>query len=162
MDTSTILLYLVPFLGIIGLIVMAVKSAWVSKQDVGDANMAELARHIATGAMAFLKAEWKVMSYFVVIAAILLAWSGTQVDNSHPVIAITFIIGAFLSALAGWIGMNIATKANVRTTQAARSSLAKALSVSFNGGTVMGLGVAGLAVLGLGGIFIFLQNILMS
>ncbi|MAC96658.1 MAG: sodium-translocating pyrophosphatase [Flavobacteriales bacterium] len=156
MDTSTILLYLVPFLGIIGLIVMAVKSAWVSKQDVGDANMAELARHIATGAMAFLKAEWKVMSYFVVIAAILLAWSGTQVDNSHPVIAITFIIGAFLSALAGWIGMNIATKANVRTTQAARSSLAKALSVSFNGGTVMGLGVAGLAVLGLGGIFIFL------
>src|SRR5690554_5977985 len=156
MDTSTILLYLVPFLGVIGLIVMAVKSAWVSKQDVGDANMAELARHIATGAMAFLKAEWKVMSYFVVIAAILLAWSGTQVDNSHPVIAITFIIGAFLSALAGWIGMNIATKANVRTTQAARSSLAKALSVSFNGGTVMGLGVAGLAVLGLGGIFIFL------
>lgn len=156
MDTSTILLYLVPFLGVIGLIVMAVKSAWVSKQDVGDANMAELARHIATGAMAFLKAEWKVMSYFVVIAAILLAWSGTQVDNSHPVIAITFIIGAFLSALAGWIGMNIATKANVRTTQAARSSLAKALSVSFSGGTVMGLGVAGLAVLGLGGIFIVL------
>jgi len=156
MDTSTILLYLVPFLGIIGLIVMAVKSAWVSKQDVGDANMAELARHIATGAMAFLKAEWKVMSYFVVIAAILLAWSGTQVDNSHPVIAITFIIGAFLSALAGWIGMNIATKANVRTTQAARTSLAKALNVSFSGGTVMGLGVAGLAVLGLGGIFIVL------
>src|SRR5690554_4698067 len=113
MDTRTILLYLVPFLEVIGLIVLAVNSAWVSKQDVGDANMAELARHIATGAMAFLKAKWKVMSYFVVIAAILLAWSGTQVDNSHPVIAITFIIGAFLSALAGWIGMNIATKANV-------------------------------------------------
>jgi len=149
-----ILLYIVPFLGVIGLIIMAVKSAWVSRQNAGDAKMTELAGHIARGSMAFLKAEWKVMSYFVVIAAILLAWSGTLVDNSHPLIAITFIIGAFLSALAGWIGMNVATKANVRTTQAARTSLAKALSVSFNGGTVMGLGVAGLAILGLGGLFI--------
>ncbi len=150
------LLYVVPFLGIIGLLVMAVKSAWVSKQDAGDDNMKELANHIATGAMAFLKAEWKVMAYFVVIASILLAWSGTMTESSHPVIAITFIIGAFLSALAGYLGMNIATKANVRTTQAARTSLAKALNVSFSGGTVMGLGVAGLAVLGLGSIFIVL------
>lgn len=159
MDTNTMLLYLVPFLGIIGLVVMAIKSAWVTKQEVGDANMAELAKHIATGAMAFLKAEWKVLAYFVVIAAILLGWSGTLVEESHPVIAITFIIGAFLSAFAGWIGMNIATKANVRTTQAARTSLSKALSVSFNGGTVMGLGVAGLAVLGLGGLFIVLLGL---
>lgn len=156
---DTFLLYIVPFLGIIGLLVMAVKSAWVSKQDVGDENMAELAKHIADGAMAFLKAEWKVMTYFVVIAAILLGWSGTLVEESHPVIAITFIIGAFLSALAGYLGMNIATKANVRTTQAARTSLAKALSVSFNGGTVMGLGVAGLAVLGLGGLFIVMLGL---
>lgn len=156
---DTFLLYIVPFLGIIGLVVMALKSAWVSKQDNGDENMVELARHIAEGAMAFLRAEWKVLTYFVVIAAILLGWSGTQVDSSHPVIAITFIIGAFLSALAGYIGMNIATKANVRTTQAARSSLAKALKVSFNGGTVMGLGVAGLAVLGLGGLFIVLLGL---
>ena len=153
------LLYAVPFLGIIGLLVMAVKSAWVSKQDSGDENMKELANHIATGAMAFLKAEWKVMAYFVVIAAILLGWSGTMTDNSHPIIAITFIIGAFLSALAGYLGMNIATKANVRTTQAARTSLSKALSVSFSGGTVMGLGVAGLAVLGLGGLFIVLLSL---
>ena len=153
------LLYIVPFLGIIGLLVMAVKSAWVTKQDAGDDNMKELANHIATGAMAFLKAEWKVMAYFVVIAAILLAWSGTMTDNSHPIIAITFIIGAFLSALAGYLGMNIATKANVRTTQAARTSLAKALNVSFSGGTVMGLGVAGLAVLGLGGLFIVLLSL---
>lgn len=159
MDLNTILLYIVPFLGIIGLIVMAIKSAWVSKQEVGDAKMAELAKHIADGAMAFLKAEWKVLTYFVVIAAILLGWSGTLVDNSHPVIAITFVMGAFLSAFAGWIGMNIATKANVRTTQAARTSLAKALKVSFNGGTVMGLGVAGLAVLGLGGMFIVLLGL---
>ncbi|MEQ8625413.1 MAG: sodium-translocating pyrophosphatase [Vicingaceae bacterium] len=152
------LLYVVPFLGIIGLIVMAIKSAWVKKQEVGDANMVELAKYIADGAMAFLKAEWKVMAYFVVIAAILLAWSGTMNDpmhpQTHPVIAITFLIGAFLSALAGYLGMNIATKSNIRTTQAARTSLAKALKVSFNGGTVMGLGVAGLAVLGLGGLFI--------
>jgi len=157
---DTFLLYIVPFLGIIGLLVMAVKSAWVSKQDTGDENMRELAKYIADGAMAFLKAEWKVMAYFVVIAAILLGWSGTMTDpnhpQTHPVIAITFIIGAFLSALAGYLGMNIATKANVRTTQAARTSLSKALKVSFNGGTVMGLGVAGLAVLGLGGLFLLM------
>ena len=156
---ETFLLYIVPFLGIIGLIVMAIKSAWVTKQDAGDENMKELANHIATGAMAFLKAEWKVMAYFVVIASILLAWSGTMTDSSHPVIAITFVIGAFLSAFAGYLGMNIATKANVRTTQAARTSLAKALNVSFSAGTVMGLGVAGLAVLGLGGIFIVLLTL---
>ena len=155
---ESMLLYIVPFLGIIGLLVMAVKSAWVSKQESGDKNMTELAAHIATGAMAFLRAEWKVLSYFVVIAAILLGWSGTLVDSSDPTIAIAFVIGAFLSALAGYIGMNIATKANVRTTQSARTSLAQALKVSFTGGTVMGLGVAGLAVLGLGGLFIlFLQ-----
>jgi K(+)-stimulated pyrophosphate-energized sodium pump len=126
--------------------------------------MQRLAGYIAKGAMAFLKAEWKVLSYFVVIAGILLAWSGTFKGTAeHPIhsswiIAISFVIGAVLSALAGYIGMNIATKANVRTTQAARTSLAQALKVSFNGGTVMGLGVAGLAVIGLGSLFIvFLQ-----
>lgn len=152
------LVYVVPFLGIIGLIVMAIKSSWVTKQDPGDQNMVELAGYISRGAMAFLRAEWKVLTYFVVIAAILLAWSGTLVESSSPVIAISFIIGAVLSAFAGWIGMNIATKANVRTTQAARTSLAKALNVSFNGGAVMGLGVAGLAVLGMGGLFILFYN----
>ena len=158
------ILYLVPLLGVVGLIVMAIKSAWVTKQDAGDENMQRLAGYIAKGAMAFLKAEWKVLSYFVVIAGILLAWSGTFKGTAeHPIhsswiIAISFVIGAVLSALAGYIGMNIATKANVRTTQAARTSLAQALKVSFNGGTVMGLGVAGLAVIGLGSLFIvFLQ-----
>src|ERR1700752_3391536 len=156
----TNVIYLIPALGIIGLIVMAIKSAWVSKQDAGDANMKELAGYIADGAMAFLKAEWKVLSYFVVFAAILLGWSGTvhEIDgreiHSHWVIAVAFIIGAVFSATAGYIGMKVATKANVRTTQAARTSLAKALRVSFTGGTVMGLGVAGLAVFGLGGLFI--------
>ena len=153
-------IYLIPVLGIIGLIVMAVKSAWVSKQDAGDAKMQELAGYIADGAMAFLKAEWKVLSYFVVIAAVLLGWSGTihkigdREIHSHWVIAVAFIIGAVFSATAGYIGMKVATKANVRTTQAARTSLAQALKVSFTGGTVMGLGVAGLAIFGLGSLFI--------
>ncbi|HEU4716769.1 MAG TPA: sodium-translocating pyrophosphatase [Bacteroidia bacterium] len=148
------LIYLVPALGIVGLIVMAIKAAWVSKQETGDANMVELSGYIAKGAMAFLKAEWRILGFYVVIAAILLGWSGTLVDHSSPVIAISFVIGAVFSALAGYIGMRIATRANVRTTQAARTSLAKALKVSFSGGTVMGLGVAGLAVMGLGGLFI--------
>ncbi len=153
------LIYLVPALGLVGLLIMAVKSAWVTKQPTGDEKMVELAGYIADGAMAFLKAEWKVLSYFAVIAAIVLAWSGTLVPTSSPVIAISFLIGAFLSALAGYIGMKIATKANVRTTQAARTSLKQALKVSFTGGSVMGLGVAGLAVLGLGSLFIIFYQV---
>ena len=154
------LLYFIPVLGLIGILVMAVKSAWVNKQDAGDANMQELAGYIADGAMAFLKAEWKVLSYFAVFAAALLAYSGTITEiNGKPfhsswVISLAFLAGAFLSAFAGYIGMKAATKANVRTTQAARTSLKQALKVSFTGGTVMGLGVAGLAILGLGGLFI--------
>lgn len=152
------ILYLVPILGILGLLVMAIKYQWVSKQEAGDDNMQRLSGFIAAGAIAFLKAEWKILSYFVVIIGLLLAYSGTLVEHSSPLIAIAFVIGAVLSATAGYIGMKIATKANVRTTQAARTSLSKALEVSFSGGTVMGLGVAGLAVLGLGALFIaFLQ-----
>lgn len=151
---QTNLIYVVPLLGLVGILVMAVKSSWVNKQDAGDANMKELAGYIADGAMAFLKAEWKILSYFVVIAAIVLAWSASTIETSSPIIAISFVIGAVFSALAGYIGMNVATKANVRTTQAARTSLPKALKVSFTGGSVMGLGVAGLAVLGLGSLFI--------
>ena len=153
-------IYLAPALGVLGLVVMAFKSAWVGKQDAGDATMQELAGHIADGAMAFLKAEWRVLSIFVVITAALLAYSGTiHVVNGREIhsswlICIAFIIGAVFSAPAGYIGMKVATKANVRTTQAARTSLKQALKVSFTGGTVMGLGVAGLAVLGLGGLFI--------
>lgn len=158
-------IYLVPALGILGLLVMAIKSAWVSKQDAGDTKMQELAGYIADGAMAFLKAEWKVLSIFVLFAAILLAYSGTihningKEIHSSWIICIAFIIGAVFSATAGYIGMKVATKANVRTTQAARTSLAQALKVSFTGGTVMGLGVAGLAVLGLGGLFIAFLHI---
>lgn len=148
------LIYSIPLFGVIGILVMLYKSAWVIKQDTGDENMRTLSGYIADGAMAFLKAEWKVLGYFAVIAAIILAYSGTLVETSSWVIAISFLIGAFTSAFAGYIGMNIATKANVRTTQAARTSLAKALKVSFTAGSVMGIGVAGLAVLGLGSLFI--------
>jgi K(+)-stimulated pyrophosphate-energized sodium pump len=155
---STIL-YLIPALGIFGLIVMAFKSSWVTKQATGDENMVELATYIAEGAMAFLKAEWRILAIFAVLAAALLAWSGTLVETSSPVIAISFLIGAVFSATAGYFGMNIATKANVRTTQAARTSLKDALRVAFTGGTVMGLGVAGLAVLGLGSLFILFYHI---
>jgi len=151
---NTYLIYLIPVFGLVGIIVMAIKSAWVTKQETGDASMNQLAGYIADGAMAFLRAEWKILSYFVVVAGILLAWSGTTVATSSPVIAISFIIGAFLSAFAGYLGMRIATKSNVRTTQAAKTSLAQALKVSFTGGTVMGLGVAGLAIIGLGSLFI--------
>ncbi len=159
------IIYLIPALGIVGLLVMAVKSAWVSKQDAGDDKMKELAGYIADGAMAFLKAEWKVLSIFVVFVAALLAYSGTIHEingkeiHSSWIISIAFIIGAVFSATAGYIGMRVATKANVRTTQAARTSLKQALKVSFTGGTVMGLGVAGLAVLGLGGLFIAFLSI---
>jgi K(+)-stimulated pyrophosphate-energized sodium pump len=148
------LIYLIPVFGLVGILVMAIKSAWVTKQETGDASMNELAGYIADGAMAFLRAEWKILSYFVVVAGLLLAWSGTTVATSSPIIAISFIIGAFLSAFAGYLGMRIATKSNVRTTQAAKTSLAQALKVSFTGGTVMGLGVAGLAIIGLGSLFI--------
>jgi len=157
---QTNLIYFIPVLGLIGILVMAVKSAWVTKQDAGDKNMQELAGYIADGAMAFLKAEWRVLSIFVLFAAALLAYSGSLTEihgrpiHSSWIIAISFVIGAVLSATAGYIGMRSATKANVRTTQAARTSLKQALKVSFTGGTVMGLGVAGLAVLGLGGLFI--------
>jgi K(+)-stimulated pyrophosphate-energized sodium pump len=155
---STIL-YLIPALGIFGLIVMAVQSAWVSKQATGEENMVELATYIANGAMAFLKAEWTILTYFAIVAAILLGWSGTLVETSSPVIAVSFLIGAVFSATAGYFGMNIATKANVRTTQAARTSLKDALKVAFTGGTVMGLGVASLAVLGLSTLFIIFYQI---
>jgi K(+)-stimulated pyrophosphate-energized sodium pump len=151
---NTYLIYLIPVFGLIGILFMVIKSAWVTKQPTGDESMNELAGYIADGAMAFLRAEWKILTYFVIVAGVLLAWSGTTVATSSPVIAGSFVIGAFLSAFAGYLGMRIATKSNVRTTQAAKTSLAQALKVSFTGGTVMGLGVAGLAIIGLGSLFI--------
>src|SRR5882757_2754110 len=155
----TTLFYLVPAFGVLALLYTFVKSAWVTKQDAGNDRMKEIALYISEGAMAFLKAEYKVLAYFVVITAILLAFMGYSNEHSSWMIAIAFVVGAFFSATAGYIGMRIATKANVRTAQAARTSLSKALAVSFGGGSVMGLGVAGLAVLGLGGVFIILMHV---
>jgi len=153
------LIYLVPVMGAIGLLYTFIKFAWVSKQDAGSDQMQQISRFIAEGAMAFLKAEWKILSYFVILAAILLALMGYSNPDSHWAIAVSFVLGAVLSATAGYIGMRSATRANVRTAQAARTSLSRALKVSFTGGSVMGLGVAGLAVLGLGGLFIIFKMI---
>ena len=151
--------YLVPAMGLIGLLYTFWKFAWVGKQDAGTDRMKEIANYISEGAMAFLKAEWKILTYFGIIVAILLGFMGANNEHSDWTIAIAFLIGAFFSALAGYIGMRAATKANVRTAHAARTSLSKALKVSFTGGAVMGMGVAGLAVLGLGGLFIILIKI---
>ena len=152
------ILYLVPALAVVGLLVMIFQSAWVRKQDKGESRMAEIAQHIHEGALAFLNAEYRILGIFVVIAGALLGFVSTIVETTHWFIVIAFIIGAVFSAFAGNIGMRIATQANVRTTQAARTSLAKALKVSFTGGMVMGLGVAGLAVFGLSVLFILLLS----
>ncbi len=134
---------------VIGLLYMLVKQKWVMKQDAGDGKMKEISDHIYEGALAFLNAEYKLLAIFVVIVSVLLAIVAFFVPTTSYLIVIAFICGAIFSAFAGNIGMKIATKTNVRTTQAARTSLPNALKVSFGGGTVMGLGVAGLAVLGL-------------
>jgi len=155
-------IYLVPVFAIVGLIVMAFKAKWVIKQDAGEKNMRELASHIKEGALAFLSAEYRVLIIFVVIAGALLALVSSLIESTSYFIVVAFVIGAFFSALAGNIGMRIATEANVRTTQAARTSLPDALKVSFTGGMVMGLGVAGLAVFGLSVIFIVLLQIFMG
>ncbi len=142
-----------PLFGVLALAFVFIKSAWVSKQDQGDDTMKDIAKNIADGAMSFLKAEYKILSVFVVAVAVLLYFKGSSEEGSNGVVALSFIVGAICSALAGFIGMKVATKANVRTTSAARNSLGKALEVAFAGGAVMGLGVVGLGVLGLSGLF---------
>ncbi|GMN05897.1 sodium-translocating pyrophosphatase [Croceitalea sp. MTPC5] len=142
-----------PAFGVLALLYVFIKSGWVSKQEVGDAKMARIAKNIADGAMSFLKAEYKILSIFVAAVAVLLFFKGSNETGSNGMVAVSFIVGAICSALAGFIGMKVATKANVRTTQAARTSLGKALEVAFAGGAVMGLGVVGLGVLGLSGLF---------
>jgi K(+)-stimulated pyrophosphate-energized sodium pump len=154
------LLYLVPATGLIALIFTYIKAQWVSKQDPGNEKMQNIALFISDGAKAFLKAEYKVLFYFVIVAAVLLAVQGANVPDSSPLIAISFIVGALCSALAGNIGMNVATKANVRTTNAARTSLNRALKVAFTGGSVMGMGVVGLGILGLSVLFLIYSSIM--
>lgn len=153
------LFYLVPIFGIVALFYTFIKSSWVSKQPAGTDKMQTISGHIADGAMAFLKAEYRILTYFVVIVAILLGIMGYSNENSHWSIGVAFVLGAVFSATAGFIGMKIATKSNVRTAEAAKTSLSRALKVSFTGGSVMGMGVAGLAVLGLGALFLIIKQI---
>ena len=148
------ILYAVPALGLFALFYTWLRAGWVARQDAGSEQMRTIAGYIADGAIAFLRAEYKVLALFALIASVFLGYLGFTGERSSPIIVIAFLIGAIFSATAGFIGMKIATKANVRTAQAARTSLSQALKVSFSGGSVMGMGVAGLAVLGLGSLFI--------
>ncbi|CAA9303745.1 MAG: Pyrophosphate-energized proton pump [uncultured Gemmatimonadetes bacterium] len=154
--------YAVPILGVLALLYTFVMSGWVSKQDAGNERMSTIAGYIADGALAFLKAEYRVLAMFAVVASLFLGYLSFNDERSHPLIIVAFLIGAVFSALAGFIGMRIATKANVRTANAARTSLSRALAVSFAGGSVMGMGVAGLAVLGLGGLFIVFYGLFVN
>lgn len=156
------MIYVPIVLALLGLVYMLVKKSWVMKQDAGDGKMKEISDHIYEGALAFLNAEYKLLAIFVVIVSVLLTVLSFVVPTTHWLIVIAFIFGAIFSAYAGNMGMKIATKTNVRTTQAARTSLPNALKISFGGGTVMGLGVAGLAVLGLTGFFIIFYNYFMG
>jgi K(+)-stimulated pyrophosphate-energized sodium pump len=148
-------------MALLGLAYMVVKKSWVMKQDAGDGKMKEISDHIYEGALAFLNAEYRLLAYFVLGASIVLAGIAFYMDTTY-LIVVAFIIGAIFSAFAGNMGMKIATKTNVRTTQAAKTSLPNALKVSFGGGTVMGLGVAGLAVLGLTAFFIGFFHLFMG
>ena len=145
--SSTITMVL-PIFGVLAILFTVWKSNWVTKQEVGTERMARIAKNIADGAMAFLKAEYRVLSIFVVVVAIILIFTANG-QTSSKLVGLSFILGAICSALAGFIGMRVATKANVRTTNAARTGLGKALEVAFAGGAVMGMGVVGLGILGL-------------
>ena len=147
------ILYFIPVTGIIALIYVYIKNRWVSSKEVGNAKMAKIAKNIADGAMAFLKAEYKILSIFVIFTSVLLAIKGIN-EGTSWLVSLSFIIGAGCSGLAGFIGMKVATKANVRTTNAAQKSLGKALEIAFSGGSVMGMGVVGLGVLGISSLFL--------
>jgi K(+)-stimulated pyrophosphate-energized sodium pump len=152
------LMYSLPVFGLLGLLYVVWKSNWVANQDAGTDKMKKIAGHIAEGAMAFLKAEYKVLVIFVACVATLLAVTANK-ETSSWLVGVSFVLGAFSSALAGFIGMRVATKANVRTTNAARTSLGKALELAFTGGSVMGMGVVGIGVLGLSLLFIIYAQI---
>ena len=154
---SSTIIYAIPAFGVLALLYTFWKSSWVSSQEIGTEKMGRIAKNIEDGAMAFLKAEYKVLAIFVIAVAVLLGVTGNT-PNSSPLVAVSFVLGAICSALAGYIGMKVATKANVRTTHAARTSLGKALEVAFAGGAVMGMGVVGLGILGLGTLFAIYSN----
>lgn len=149
------LIYLLPLLGLIALLYVLFRSIWIIRQDDGNDQMKRIAKSIADGALAFLKAEYKILVVFVIAISILLIFKGATTSESNSLVALSFVVGAFCSGLAGFMGMRVATHANVRTTQAARTSLGKALKIAFIGGSVMGMSVVGLGVFGLSSLFIF-------
>lgn len=149
------IIYIPLFFSLLGLVYMFIRAIWVRKQDPGNDRMKEISSSIKDGALAFLNAEYRLLFIFVIIASIALYSISLLVTSTSWMIVPAFILGAVFSALAGNIGMRIATEANARTAEAAKTSLPKALQVSFGGGTVMGLGVAGLAVFGLSILFLF-------
>ncbi len=153
------IIYFFPAMGLLALIFVLWRSSWVTKQEIGTEKMAGIADHISAGAMAFLNAEYKVLIIFVIAVGVILGFKGSFEAHSHALVALSFVVGAFCSAFAGFLGMKVATKANVRTTNAARKSLGKALEVAFTGGSVMGLGVVGLGILGLSLLFILYTKI---
>ncbi|MFW5724803.1 MAG: sodium-translocating pyrophosphatase [Bacteroidota bacterium] len=152
------LIYIIPVIGVIALIFTFFKTSWIKRQPAGSEKMKKIAAYISEGAMAFITAEYRILAIFVVSVAALLAFT-TNTETSHPLVALSFVAGAFCSGLAGFIGLRIATKANVRTTNAARTSLNEALKVAFAGGSVMGLSVVGLGVLGLSILFILYTSV---
>ncbi|MCX7877587.1 MAG: sodium/proton-translocating pyrophosphatase, partial [Ignavibacteria bacterium] len=158
MENTVIIL--IPFFGVLSLLFIFIRSKWIASKDAGTDRMKRISASITEGAMAFLKAEYRILSVFVILVAVLLAVSGFTSKDDSPLTAVSFIVGAFCSALAGFIGMRVATKANVRTTNAARESLGKALEIAFTGGSVMGLGVVGLGILGLGALFLIYSNVI--
>jgi K(+)-stimulated pyrophosphate-energized sodium pump len=161
MDTNTYL-WIVLIAGILALIFAFIKTNWINKQDQGTDEMKLIGKSIAEGSMAFLRAEYRVLSFFVLIVALLLGFANAGRQDSSAFISLSFITGAVASGLAGFLGMRVATKANNRTTNAARNSLESALNVAFTGGSVMGLSVVGLGLIGLGSLFLFYQNIFVS
>ena len=152
------IVWYIPLAGLLGIVFILLKSKWIDKQDAGNEKMQRIAGYISKGAMAFLKAEYRILAIFVASVSVLLFVKGTYEPGSNGFVVLSFVAGAVLSGLAGYIGMRVATKANVRTTQAARTSLNKALVVAFTGGSVMGIGVVTLGLLGLSLLFILFNN----
>ncbi|MFA8451014.1 MAG: sodium-translocating pyrophosphatase [Bacteroidales bacterium] len=155
-----IIVFLLPIIGVLGIIYMLFRSSWISKQPLGNKLMSKISTHIARGAMAFLKAEYRILAIFVICVAILLFLKGSSEESANGFLFLSFIVGAFLSGLAGYVGMKIATKSNVRTTEAARTSLNKALLIAFRGGSVMGIGVVTFGLLGITLLFILYHYVI--
>jgi len=156
------LLYFLPVIALLGLLFAYLKSKWILKQDAGNETMKEIASYIQEGAMAFLRREYRVLLFFAIVVALLLGFSGMQEKESSFLVGVSFLVGAFASGLAGWIGMYIATKSNVRTTNAAQTSLVKALKVAFSGGSVMGMTVVSFGLLGLSVLFLIYQGLFLT